>query len=180
MTCWVAVDVALALGSTALGSLLAACGDDDDAVDTGGEMTARATSTGGGANATATTGDAGEGSTGSGDTHVVEMKAENKFDPQQLTVKVSETITGRIVGAAPHSSTGDPSKAADPSHAQLLDRAPTWNSGILTNEGVAFSSTVEVAGDYTCLCILHEPLGMIGRLTVVTRAVSRERCVRGR
>lgn len=173
---------AVAVGATSLGGLLAACGEDEDTgggADTattepttgtgGGADTATSeptTGTGGGADTSTTTTEptAGTGTSG-GETYTVEMTAQSQFDPKQLTVKVGDTITWKVVGAMPHSTTSDPAKAADESNAQVPDGAETWDSGILTGEGTEFSYTVEVAGEYTYFCIPHESLGMIGNFT---------------
>ena len=158
---------AVAVGATSLGGLLAACGEDED---TGGgadtATTEPTTGTGGGADTSTTTTEptVGTGTSG-GETYTVEMTAQSQFDPKQLTVKVGDTITWKIAGAMPHSTTSDPAKAADESNAQVPDGAETWDSGILTGEGTEFSYTVEVAGDYTYFCIPHESLGMIGNFT---------------
>lgn len=115
---------AVAVGATSLGGLLAACGEDED---TGGgadtATTEPTTGTGGGADTatsepttdtstTMTEPTAGTGTSG-GETYTVEMTAQSQFDPKQLTVKVGDTITWKIVGAMPHSTTSDPAKAAD-------------------------------------------------------------------
>lgn len=133
---------AASVGFIAAGALLAACGDDDedeDAAESGGAAAG---------------------------THTVDMTADNVYDPDELTIRVGDTVTWRVVGAMPHSATADPAKAADPEeHVALPDGADPWDSGILT-EGQEFSHTFSVAGDYTYFCIPHESLGMVGKITV--------------
>jgi plastocyanin len=164
---------AASVGVAAFGPLLAACGDDDDDDDDSGG-TSPTSSTGAGTSGTTPTsgastgtgtGTTATGGTGGGQTHMVDMTTDNTFDPAEMTIKVGDTVTWTVVGASAHSSTCDPSKAADPAHAVLPEGAEPWDSGILT-EGQDFSHTFDVAGDYTYFCMPHESLGMIGTLTV--------------
>lgn len=97
---------------------------------------------------------------------VVEMNDQLRFVPDRLTIKVGETVTWRTVGAAPHTSTGDPAKALNPQQSvKLPDGAATWDSGLVT-QGQEFSHTFAVAGEYTYFCIPHEAAGMVASLTV--------------
>lgn len=169
---------AVAVGATSLGGLLAACGGSED---TGGEAdtTEPATGAGGAASTTepaaaaeteaeetttTTEPTTGAGAAG-GQTHMVEMTADNVFVPAELTVKVGDTITWVLVGAIPHTTTSDPSKASDESNAQVPEGAEVWDSGIVSDDGAEFSYTVEVAGEYTYFCIPHEALGMVATFT---------------
>lgn len=108
---------------------------------------------------TAMTGDGG------GDTHTIDMTTEFVFDPAELTIRAGDTVTWVVVGDFPHSTTCDPAKAADPTHAVLPEGAEPWDSGILET-GQEFSHTFDVPGDYTYFCIPHESMGMIGTLLV--------------
>jgi plastocyanin len=97
---------------------------------------------------------------------VVKMNDQLKFDPEQLTIQVGDTVTWRTVGAIPHTSTCDPTKAQNPDeNVKLPDGAATWDSG-LVSRGEEFSHTFDVAGDYTYFCIPHEAAGMVAFLTV--------------
>lgn len=100
-----------------------------------------------------------------GEEVVVDMNDQLQFVPEQVTVPVGGTITWRNVGTVPHTATGDPALATDPSHAVLPEGAEPWDSGNI-NGGEEFSHTFEVAGDYTYFCIPHEAAGMIGTITV--------------
>ena len=94
------------------------------------------------------------------------MNDQLKFVPDQLTISVGDTVTWRVVGFVPHTSTCDPSKAMNPDeHVKLPSGAEPWDSGNL-NQGQEFSHTFTVAGEYTYFCIPHEAAGMIGHITV--------------
>jgi plastocyanin len=154
--------LALGLSVPVAGALLAACGSSDkkatNTVSSAGATTA--TTTTGGAASSPTTGGASGGAA-----QTIDMKDDFKFDPASLTVKVGDTVTWKNVGAMPHTSTCDPSKAADKNHIKQPDGGDTWDSGML-NGGQSFSHTFKVAGDYQYICIPHESLGMIGTITV--------------
>lgn len=108
----------------------------------------------------------GQQAAGEAQTHVVEMTDKLIFDPEELTLNVGDTVTWRTTGAVPHTSTCDPSLAANPEESvSLPEEAETWDSG-LVNQGEEFSHTFEVPGEYTYFCIPHEAAGMVGYLTV--------------
>ncbi len=103
---------------------------------------------------------------GAAQTHLVEMNLQLQYVPDQLTVAVGDTVTWRTVGPIPHTSTCDPSLAANPAQSVALpEGAEPWNSGDV-GDGQEFSHTFEVAGDYTYFCIPHEAAGMIASVTV--------------
>ena len=145
----------LTLAGTSLAGLtLAGCGDDSDATPTSAssgrqdkqEQVAQAA--------------------GQALTHVVEMNDELKFDPEQLTITVGDTVTWRTVGVMPHTATCDPSRANDPDeHVLLPAGAEPWDSGTVGKDE-EFSHAFEVAGEYTYFCIPHEAAGMVGHLLV--------------
>lgn len=96
---------------------------------------------------------------------VVEMTDDLTFEPEQLTVKVGDTVTWRNTGSIVHTATDDPSKAQDPANAVLPDGAEPWDSGNVAG-GEEWSYTFETPGEYTYFCIPHELAGMVARLTV--------------
>lgn len=110
----------------------------------------------GGAGATGTPGAGGA---------VVEMTDDLRFVPEQLTVKVGDTVTWRNTGSIVHTATDDPSKAQDPANAVLPAGAEPWDSGNIAADE-EWSYTFETPGDYTYFCIPHELAGMVARLTV--------------
>jgi plastocyanin len=100
-----------------------------------------------------------------GGNHVVEMNDQLKFDPEDLTIKVGDTVTWVTVGAVPHTSTADPEQAVDPDFVKLPEGAETWDSGIV-NTDEEFSRTFEVPGEYVYFCTPHQTAGMVASLTV--------------
>ncbi len=50
----------------------------------------------------------------------------------------------------------------------LPEGASTWDSDLLES-GQKHERVFSVAGDYTYVCTLHEALGMVARLEVLTR-----------
>lgn len=97
---------------------------------------------------------------------MIEMNDQLQFDPEQLTLRVGETVTWRTVGVTSHTSTCDPAEAQSPEeHVSLPEGAETWNSG-LVNQDKEFAHMFEVPGEYTYFCIPHEAVGMVGYLTV--------------
>ena len=110
-------------------------------------------------------GGAGASPTGGAGGAVVEMTDDLRFEPEELTVKVGDTVTWRNTGSIVHTSTDDPSKAQDPANAVLPEGAEPWDSGNIA-EGEEWSHTFETPGEYSYFCIPHELAGMVARLTV--------------
>ena len=102
----------------------------------------------------------------------IKMTNSNEFQPATIAVARGTTVTWINSGQAPHTVTGDPSKAAKPTDAVLPSGAPAWdsgqlNGGLLTG-GQSFSYTFDMPGDYTYFCIPHESLGMVAHITVTS------------
>lgn len=95
----------------------------------------------------------------------VEMTADLKFVPENLTIEAGDTVTWRNVSDVPHTVTGDASKASDEAHVQLPEGAEPFDSGFIQKDET-FSHTFEVPGEYTYFCIPHEGAGMVASLTV--------------
>ena len=118
------------------------------------------------AGAAGATPDAAPEDTGEPETHLVEMNDDLDFVPQELTLRVGDTVVWRTVGAVPHTATCDPEEAQNPEeHVQLPEGAETWNSGTV-GQGDEYERTFEVPGEYTYFCIPHEANDMVGYLTV--------------
>jgi len=97
---------------------------------------------------------------------VIRMLDDMTFDPPVARITVGDTIIWVNDGSVPHTTTADPSAAGNPDNVALPSGAVTWDSGFL-NSGETFRQVVNVVGDYTYLCTLHEAAGMVGRLEVV-------------
>ncbi|MGH7612391.1 MAG: cupredoxin domain-containing protein [Candidatus Dormibacteria bacterium] len=88
-----------------------------------------------------------------------------KFVPATACLKVGGTVTWKNTGSITHTTTDDPSKAANAADAQRPPGAPTWNHQLPA--GTSFSLKLTKAGTYKYFCIPHETLGMLGQITVV-------------
>jgi plastocyanin len=98
---------------------------------------------------------------------VVRMTDEMKFLPDQLTIRVGQTV--RWVnegesGGASHSVTTNADRLMDPKHVSIPAGAKPFDSGII-NPGKSFSYTFTVAGVYKYACAPHEGM-MRGQITV--------------
>ncbi|HEV2067971.1 MAG TPA: plastocyanin/azurin family copper-binding protein, partial [Thermomicrobiales bacterium] len=105
--------------------------------------------------------------TPAGARHLVEMNEQLlRFGPEQMPLRVGDTVVWRTVGAIPHTSTCDPERAENPEeYVRLPEGAETWDSGLI-DEGGEFERAFPVPGEYTYFCIPHEGSGMTGYLTV--------------
>ncbi len=101
-----------------------------------------------------------------GQLHIVKMVSTKDgrqfFDPAELTIKVGDTV--RWVNecepgvACVHSAQAYPDKI--PAGAEAFD------SGLLTEQGQQYEHTFTVPGEYEYFCLLHEALGMKGKVIV--------------
>lgn len=96
---------------------------------------------------------------------IVKMTDTYKFDPASITITKGTTVEWQVTGAQPHTVTDDPAKAMDKSHTVLPNGAEAWDSGLI-NPGQSFKHTFTVVGEYSYICIPHEAMGMIGKITV--------------
>ncbi|MGH7609458.1 MAG: cupredoxin domain-containing protein [Candidatus Dormibacteria bacterium] len=146
----------VAAAAGALGLLLAACGTGPIPGQSGGSQPTSSSS-----------GAAGGCSAGSAQTSVT-IDATNglKFVPATACLKAGGTVTWKNTGNITHSTTDDPSKAANAADAKLPPGASTWNH--LLPGGASFSLKLTTAGTYRYFCIPHETLGMLGTITVVS------------
>lgn len=103
------------------------------------------------------------GSTGGGT--VIEMNDDNRFVPENATIKVGDTVTWRNVGSVGHTITGDPSRATKESSVRLPAGAGPWDSGYVSGDK-SWSRKFDTPGEYTYFCIPHEAMGMVASLTV--------------
>jgi len=92
------------------------------------------------------------------------------FDPADLTVSVSDTVTWGFASAA-HNVSCQPDDdervalpdEADPFASYGPDESP---DGALVPRGETYEHTFEVAGEYTYVCIPHASQGMVGTIHV--------------
>ncbi len=101
-----------------------------------------------------------------GQVHTVKMvttqDGKNFFDPEELTIKVGDTVrwVNECEQGVPcvHSAQAYPDKI--PAGTEAFD------SGLLTEQGQQYEYTFTVPGEYEYFCMLHEALGMRGKIIV--------------
>jgi len=114
---------------------------------------------------TAAGGGASSGASSAAKTATVNMTDANKFEPASVTIAKGGTVTWKNTSSTQHTSTDDPSKAANKADAALPSGAQPWDSGMV-DAGKTFSHTFDVAGTYKYFCIPHESVGMLGTVVV--------------
>lgn len=96
---------------------------------------------------------------------VVHMTDEMRFVPEQITIKVGQTVEWVSEADAPaHTVSTDPDKAFDPDHVAFPKGAKPFDSGVI-KAGKSFRHTFTVAGVYRYVCLPHEDM-MRGEITV--------------
>jgi plastocyanin len=100
-----------------------------------------------------------------GDVVSVDMNNALTYVPDQIRIKVGDTVEWRNVESFPHSVTADASIAEDPGNVELPDGAEPFNSGRIDG-GSSWRHTFTVPGTYRYFCIPHEAAGMLGTVIV--------------
>jgi plastocyanin len=96
---------------------------------------------------------------------VVRMTNEMKFVPEQVTIKVGQTVEWVNDPDGPaHTVTTDADKVADPSHVSMPAGAKPFDSGVIKS-GKSYRYTFTVPGVYRYVCQPHEKM-MRGEVTV--------------
>jgi plastocyanin len=96
---------------------------------------------------------------------VVDMTDSLTFEPNELKVKVGDTVEWRNAGNIAHTVTTEPSKVSDPGRVSVPQGAKPWDSGLLGGDDT-FSRTFDRPGTYRYLCIPHEGANMVGKVVV--------------
>ena len=97
---------------------------------------------------------------------MVDMPAS--FEPQQVTIKVGDTVEWKNVGNSVHHASSDPSEAMKPGDATTPSGAKAFDSGFL-RPGDTYSHTFTEPGVYNYVCAPHETSGMTGKIIVVPK-----------
>jgi plastocyanin len=98
---------------------------------------------------------------------VIRMTDEMKFVPNQVTIRVGQTVKWTNegdAGGASHSVTTNPDRLMDPKHVSIPAGAAPFDSGIV-NPGKSFMYTFKVPGVYKYSCAPHEGM-MRAEITV--------------
>ena len=97
------------------------------------------------------------------------MTAELRFDPQEITINVGDTVTWLNASNMPHTATCDPEQnpaaKSHPEYVALPEGAKPWGSALL-QPSESFTYTFPTPGDYLYICIPHVLSGMRGAITV--------------
>lgn len=101
-------------------------------------------------------------------TVVVKMTNSLKFVPAHVTISVGDAVEWKNVSDLVHTATDVPKKAVNTKDASLPSGAKPFNSGYL-KPGQTYRHVFHIAGVYHYFCIPHEPLGMVGTVTVKSR-----------
>ncbi len=103
--------------------------------------------------------------------HVIRVTDGMRFEPEELTVPLGDTVVWLNEGTLLHTATDEPGRAGVPENNLLPAGAESWDSGLLDSRG-SYMLVPTVPGDYTYLCTIHEAAGMVGRIRVVPESAS--------
>lgn len=91
--------------------------------------------------------------------------AETAFKPDEVTIKVGDTVQWTNRSVVEHTVTCDPAKAKDKAHVALPAGATAFDSGMLKQD-TPWSQTFTVPGTYRYFCIEHEMMPMFATVIV--------------
>jgi plastocyanin len=102
------------------------------------------------------------------ESHVtVDATSTLRFVPASVCLRLNGTVTWtNITAELDHTSTDEPRLAANPSDASIPAGGRRWD--LTLTSGHSAHLTFRVAGVYHYFCIVHETLGMIGVVIVVS------------
>jgi plastocyanin len=89
----------------------------------------------------------------------------HSFEPSTVSIKSGQTVRWDNKSFIWHTVTADPAAAKDPSHVELPQGAPAFDSGKV-EAGASYSRTFTVPGTYRYICRPHETKGMLGTIVV--------------
>lgn len=87
------------------------------------------------------------------------------FEPDEVRIKVGDTVEWTNEGIVTHTVTCDPTKAVSQESVALPAGAQPFDSGDLTIDSV-YKQVFTVPGTYRYFCIPHEDMKMIGTVIV--------------
>ena len=100
-----------------------------------------------------------------GDITVVGMNDKLRFVPNEITIKVGDTVEWRNIGAIPHTITADPRRMPSSTNIELPNRAEAFDSGWVVR-GKSYRYTFSEPGIYRYICLPHERAEMLGIVIV--------------
>ena len=98
------------------------------------------------------------------DVTVILMTDAFRFEPDEVTIHAGDTVEWRNVSPFDHVVTDD-RKLGD---AAIPAGAQAFSSGAIAS-GASYRRVFTVPGEYRYFCVPHEGIGMVGRITVLSR-----------
>ena len=96
---------------------------------------------------------------------VVGMNNKLRFVPNEITIKVGDTVEWRNIGAIPHTITADPRRMPSSTNIELPNGAAAFDSGWVVR-GESYRYTFSEPGIYRYICLPHERAEMLGIVIV--------------
>ena len=96
---------------------------------------------------------------------VVEMNNRLRFTPDEIRIKVGDTVEWRNVQSYGHTITADPALVANPANVELPPGAKPFDSGRVAG-GQSYRRTFDTPGVYRYVCLPHEGREMLGTVIV--------------
>ncbi len=96
---------------------------------------------------------------------VVGMNDKVQFVPNEITIKVGDTVEWRNIGAIPHTITADPRRVPSSTKIKLPNGAEAFDSGWVVRRK-SYRYTFSEPGIYRYICLPHERAGMLGIVIV--------------
>ncbi len=100
-----------------------------------------------------------------GNITVVGMNDKLQFVPNEITIKVGDTVEWRNIGAIPHTITADPRRVPSSTKIKLPNGAEAFDSGWVVRRK-SYRYTFSEPGIYRYICLPHERAGMLGIVIV--------------
>ncbi len=100
-----------------------------------------------------------------GNITIVGMNDKLQFVPNEITIKVGDTVEWQNIGAIPHTVTSDPRRMPSSENIKLPNGAEAFDSGWVVR-GKSYRYTFSEPGIYRYICLPHERAGMLGIVIV--------------
>ncbi len=100
-----------------------------------------------------------------GNITVVRMNDKLRFLPNEITIKVGDTVEWQNIGAVTHTITADSRRMPSSTNIKLPDGAEAFDSGWVVR-GKSYRYTFSEPGIYRYICLPHERAEMLGIVIV--------------
>lgn len=95
----------------------------------------------------------------------VTMTDDLRFAPEELRIRVGQTVLWRNTTPVLHTVTADPEAVRNPEQIALPEGAEPFDSGFMFSDET-FRHTFTVPGEYIYICVPHDTVPMVGRIVV--------------